>query len=83
MVSEAEFKKICWRSRRGMLELDLLLIPFSEDGFRQLSDEDQRSYIKLLDRDDPQLLQWFARQATPTDTDLARIVEFILGSKQR
>lgn len=83
MVSEAEFKKICWRSRRGMLELDLLLMPFSEHGFRQLSDKDQRSYSKLLDRDDPQLLQWFARQATPTDADLARIVELILGRKQR
>ena len=79
MVSDAEFRKICWRSRRGMLELDVVLIPFSEDGFRQLSEEDQRSYAKLLDRDDPELLQWLSRQAVPADAELARVVELILA----
>jgi len=78
MVTESEFKKICWLSRRGMLELDLLLIPFCEDGFLQLSEEDQRSYVKLLGMDDPQLMQWFSRQSTPTDAELARVVELIL-----
>jgi len=78
MVTESEFKKICWQSRRGMLELDLLLIPFCEDGFLQLSEEDQRSYVKLLGMDDPQLMQWFSRQSTPTDAELARVVELIL-----
>ncbi|MDP7145892.1 MAG: succinate dehydrogenase assembly factor 2 [Pseudomonadales bacterium] len=79
MVSEVEFRKMCWRSRRGMLELDVLLIPFSEGGLRQLSEEDQRTYVRLLDREDPQLQQWFSRQATPADTEMARVVELILG----
>ena len=83
MVSDAEFRKICWRSRRGMLELDVVLIPFSEDGFRQLSEEDQRSYVKLLDRDDPELLQWLSRQAVPADAELARVVELILARVPR
>lgn len=83
MVTAAEFRKICWQSRRGMLELDVLLVPFCEDGLLQLSAADQRSYMKLLLRDDPQLLQWFSRQSTPEDQQLARIVDLILQRMQR
>ena len=83
MVTEFEFRKVCWQSRRGMLELDLLLIPFSEDEFLKLCERDQRIYMQMLDRDDPQLMQWFSRQSTPEDAQLARVVELILLRMRR
>ncbi|MYF02383.1 MAG: succinate dehydrogenase assembly factor 2 family protein [Gammaproteobacteria bacterium] len=45
-----------WRSRRGMLELDLLFRPFAEACFEKLSGESQLVFVELLDRDDFELL---------------------------
>ncbi len=40
--------RIFWHSRRGMLELDLLLVPFVQDVFDDLTLEDQILYRDLL-----------------------------------
>ena len=40
--------RIFWHSRRGMLELDLLLVPFVQDVFDDLTVEDQILYRNLL-----------------------------------
>ena len=34
---KAEFNRLWWHSRRGMLELDNLLIPFVEQAYRDLN----------------------------------------------
>ena len=46
-----EFNKheIFWHSRRGMLELDLLLVPFAREVFESLSHPDQMLYSELLE----------------------------------
>ena len=49
MYSENEIKRIYWASRRGMLELDLMLVPFMEDCFRTLSADKQQHYADLLE----------------------------------
>ena len=41
-------RKLFWHSRRGMLELDLLLVPFVQDVFDDLAVEDQTLYRDLL-----------------------------------
>lgn len=68
-----------WRSRRGMLELDLLLLPFFDDVFRELCERDQQSFVNLLEQEDPDLLEWFSNRAVPDDPDLARLVQTILN----
>lgn len=82
MVSEAEQNKLRWRSRRGMLELDLLLIPFIDEVFPGLPKGEQEAYIKLLEQDDPDLLAWFSQKDTPEDKDLAKLVIKILQRVQ-
>ena len=57
-MSRVEFNQVLWRSRRGILELDLLLVPFAQTRFSKLSKELQRTYIALLDNEDPVLLAW-------------------------
>ena len=39
-----EHRRLWWHSRRGMLELDVLLVPFTEDAYPTLSEDDQRIY---------------------------------------
>ena len=82
MFSDAELNKLRWRSRRGMLELDLLLLPFFEEEFRNLPNETQLTFVKLLEEDDPDLLMWFSNKGEPEDEALAALVNLILDRVQ-
>ena len=79
MLSDIDFKKIYWASRRGMLELDLLLVPFVEQRLRQLDDHDQARYRQLLDCEDNDLFSWLLRREPVPDPELAPIVDQILA----
>ena len=69
--------RLYWASRRGMLELDLILEPFLDNHFDALSDEDKLLYEQLLEEQDPDLFQWFMRGAQPDTDGLKHIVEII------
>jgi antitoxin CptB len=79
---DLQFKRLRWRSRRGMLELDLLLIPFFEEVYLDLAEADQGAYELLLEQDDPDLLAWFSQKAIPDDPALTRLVSMILKRVQ-
>ena len=81
-LSELEFNRLRWRSRRGMLELDLLLLPFFDEVFAELEFDEQQAFIKLLEQDDPDLWDWFSRKSESDDPELAALVERILNRVQ-
>ncbi|HAK51345.1 MAG TPA: succinate dehydrogenase assembly factor 2 family protein [Gammaproteobacteria bacterium] len=78
MFSKAEKGRLRWRSRRGMLELDLLLVPFFDERFEGLTIEQQQNFVTLLEQDDPDLIEWFARRERAQDESLQALVEMIL-----
>ena len=55
---EDTYKRTLWQSRRGMLELDLLLMPFCQKMYPMLSKEEQVSYRELMTCEDTQLYAW-------------------------
>lgn len=69
--------RLKWACRRGMLELDLVLAPFLENIFPDLTDEDKQRFEKLLENEDQDLFNWFLRKGNPNDEDDLRIVEII------
>ena len=77
-----EFNRLAWHSRRGMLELDVLLGPFLNEVYRDLTEEDQARYRKLIDCEDPDLFSWFMRNSVPSDPDHAKMVNMILDRVQ-
>ena len=77
-----EKKRLWWHSRRGMLELDVLVLPFLEEAYDDLSEEDQAKDRKLLDCEDPDLFKWFMQNGRSSDADLAYIVDLILARVQ-
>ena len=81
-LSELEFNRLRWRSRRGMLELDLLLLPFFDEVFAELESNEQQAFIKLLEQEDPILWDWFSRKSESDDPELAALVERILDRVQ-
>ena len=76
---DAEYKKLRWRTRRGMLELDLLLAPFFDDFYLDLTGEQQQAFVALLEQEDPDLLAWFNGNDRPPDAGLGNIVDLILA----
>ena len=79
MFSDQDYRRILWASRRGMLELDLILVPFVEQRLRELDDIDQQRYWRLLECEDTELFAWFLRRERPDDTELAGIVDQVLA----
>lgn len=57
--------RVYWRSRRGMLELDLYLVPFAERVYADLSDADRRAYRELLECHDWEILDWLQDRSAP------------------
>ena len=83
MENDPDYNRLCWHSRRGMLELDLVLGPFVEQCYLQLPAEDQQRYVRLLECEDQDLFSWFLGRATPQDEDHARIVDKIMEFARR
>lgn len=50
--------RLRWGCRRGMWELDLLLLNFFDQCFDSLSLEQQQCFADLLESQDPDLFAW-------------------------
>lgn len=72
-----EVSRLFWGSRRGMLELDLVLMPFLENVYPTLEQEDKERYWKLLECEDQDMFAWFLRRENPEDPELLKIVSII------
>lgn len=65
-------RRACMRSRRGLLELDLLLMPFVHAVYAELIEEEQQLYEQLLREDDVVLLEWL--KGAPVDVPEYKIL---------
>ena len=79
MLETEEHNRMRWASRRGMLELDLVLDPFVNQRFLQLDAADRERYRQLMLCEDQELFGWFLRREVPEDPELAAIVRIILA----
>lgn len=70
--------RIKWACRRGMLELDVLFMPFVDHAFDALNDQDKAVFQRLLEADDPDLFAWFMGHEPCQDPELAHMVALIL-----
>ncbi len=81
-MPELNKQKIYWHSRRGMLELDLLLMPFAREVFETLSDPEQQLYSELLEQEDQDLFSWLMQREEPEQEHLKPIIARILEHNQ-
>ncbi|TDT38500.1 antitoxin CptB [Halospina denitrificans] len=82
MENDIEYKRLIWHSRRGMLELDVLMLPFVKEVYPSLPEEDQARYRQLIECEDNDLFAWFMQRSRPEDPELARIIDLILQRVQ-
>jgi antitoxin CptB len=75
-----EYNRLKWASRRGMLELDLVLMPFLENIYQSLSVEDQLLYVELLACEDQDIYGWLLKHKEPPNEGLQRIVHIVMAN---
>ena len=73
-----DYHRLRWASRRGMLELDLILEPFLDNIYSSLEVDDKLRYQQLLTCEDQDLFNWFLNKTIPEDEDNLRIVKIVL-----
>lgn len=74
MDERTEFNRLYWHSRRGMLEIDVMLMPFTKHHYLTLNASDRAAYRKLLDCEDQDIWEWLRGFELPEDPELAQII---------
>ena len=77
MHDDVELKKLRWRCRRGMRELDQLLDRWLERQWRQSPTAERTVFLRLLDTEDDTLWRWFLGHEVASDVEIAALVERI------
>jgi len=81
-MEEFNRDKIFWHSRRGMLELDLLLVPFAREVFHTLDHQDQLLYVDFLAEEDQDIFAWLMKRQQPEQERFNSIIDKILAHNQ-
>ena len=76
MSDEAtELRRLRWRCRRGMRELDQLLTRWLDREWARASESERGVFLRLLDCEDDRLWRWFLGHETAPGVDLASLVQ--------
>ncbi|HEX4677093.1 MAG TPA: succinate dehydrogenase assembly factor 2 [Steroidobacteraceae bacterium] len=76
---DQEARRLLWRCRRGMKELDVLLERFARRELPQASAGQRQTLARFLELPDPMLVDYLLGQAIPEDRELASLVAQIAG----
>ena len=74
---DAEARRLLWRCRRGMKELDVLLERFARRELPSASPQQRQVLGRFLELPDPMLVDYLLGQAIPPDPELADLVQRI------
>lgn len=73
----SELSRLRWRCRRGMRELDVVMVYYLEHRYGEASAEDQAAFRQLIECQDPEILDFLTGRALPQGEALQRVVEVI------
>lgn len=76
-ADEAELRRLRWRCRRGMRELDQLLERYLDREWRQSSGAEREVFLRLLETEDDRLWHWFMGHEAADDGEIQILVERI------
>ena len=78
--SDAAFRKLEWRCRRGMKELDLLLLRYLRQRHARANGEERATFVELLELPDPDLVRYLIAGDVPSDPRQAALCRAVLES---
>lgn len=77
MTDDADLKRIRWRCRRGMKELDTLMLRYLDQAWATDSEQQRGVFLRLLDCEDDRLWRWTMGYETPDDAEVAALLQRI------
>ncbi|MFT4248495.1 MAG: succinate dehydrogenase assembly factor 2 [Pseudomonas sp.] len=77
MDENTQLKKLRWRCRRGMRELDRLFDRYLERRWASASESERAVFLQLLDCEDDKLWRWFMGYEECPDAQLAGLVAVV------
>ena len=81
--NQAGIKRLRWRCRRGMLELDQLLTRWIDARADSGTVDDFDNFARLLECEDDLLWSWFMQRAPVSDPHLSDLSDEILALPPR
>ena len=76
-------KKILWQCRRGLWELDAILVPFVETNFDDLNVINQDLFKELVSFEDIEVFDLLVNKKEPKDLRMKPLVDIILSSHEK
>jgi len=64
---------LVWRSRRGVKELDLMLVRWLESCYPQASEAERANFERFLDLPDPEMAAYLLKHERPADPAFAAL----------
>ena len=74
---DEEGRRLLWRCRRGMKELDILLERYAHAHLGKSSAAERRAFTRFLELPDPLLADYLLGHTLPSDPELARLARMI------
>ena len=78
--SEPEFRRLEWRCRRGMKELDLLLLRYLRERHAGACSDERAAFVEFLELPDPDIARYLIGGDVPTDPGHAALCRAVLQS---
>lgn len=75
---EQQQKALLWQCRRGIKEIEVLLIPFLENYYVHEDEQIRHAFIALLAEADLDIFEWLMHRQTPENEQMELIVNVIL-----
>jgi antitoxin CptB len=69
-----EFARLRWRCRRGMRELDVLLLRYLEEEYPRASPEERDAFARILELQDPEIFGYLVGRDSPAEASLRHVV---------
>jgi len=77
MDEEAELRRLRWRCRRGMRELDQLFGRYLDREWKQAPEAERGVFLRLVECEDDKLWRWFMGYEQCPDEEFATLVRRI------
>jgi len=75
----SEQSRLKWQCRRGMRELDELLLGYLNECYTDADDAEKAAFQAVLELADPELNGYLLQRQKPASEAIARVIERILG----
>lgn len=79
-MEAAPVKALRWRCRRGMRELDQLLLAYLERRYPTANPEQKAAFVGLLEAQDPEIFGYLVRGVVPEHAPTATLVQEIIDN---